>query len=256
MLIGVFVVFGSINNAVSQRIKNMNRTEALMRQSGSLTETQVYRHHQFLLLRTIAFIFIFLFVAAGIFSGMEDWTFIQGLYFAIQTAATIGYGDMNLKAGGTNIVLGIYIMFSTTLLFFAFGHFRTLHEEFVKLKEVAKFTERKQTLVKLKELDKGEGVPMDKFVLAVLVQLGRLDQQRDIDPWIKVWLSCCIFRVFLVQIILRCKSASSYHDTVVAFPPCCNFILPSFLSIPQKFREIDTDKNGTIDSEVKIYHYM
>uniref|UniRef100_A0A7S3H5D5 EF-hand domain-containing protein n=1 Tax=Spumella elongata TaxID=89044 RepID=A0A7S3H5D5_9STRA len=201
MLIGVFVVFGSINNAVSQRIKNRNRTEALLKQSGNLTEAQVYRHHQFLLLRTIGFIIVFLFIAAGIFSGMEDWTFIQGLYFAIQTAATIGYGDMNLKAGGTNIVLGIYIMLSTTLLFFAFGHFRTLHEEFVKLKEVAKFTERKQTLVKLKELDKGDGVPMDKFVLAVLVQLGKLDQQRDIDPWIK------------------------------------------------KFREIDTDKNGTIDSE-------
>ena len=186
MLIGVFVVFGSINNAVSQRIKNRNRTEALLKQSGNLTEAQVYRHHQFLLLRTIGFIIVFLFIAAGIFSGMEDWTFIQGLYFAIQTAATIGYGDMNLKAGGTNIVLGIYIMLSTTLLFFAFGHFRTLHEEFVKLKEVAKFTERKQTLVKLKELDKGDGVPMDKFVLAVLVQLGKLDQQRDIDPWIKV----------------------------------------------------------------------
>lgn len=62
----------------------------------------------------------------------------------------------------------------------------------MKLKEVAKFTERKQTLVKLKELDKGDGVPMDKFVLAVLVQLGKLDQQRDIDPWIKVHYILCI----------------------------------------------------------------
>eukprot|EP01032_Pedospumella_encystans_P024695 gene24695-27918_t len=86
---------------------------------------------------------------------------------------------------GTNWVLGFYIMLSTTLLVFAFNNFRTLHEDFRKIKATAKFAERKQTLDKLKELDKGQGVPMDKFILAVLVQLGKLDQANDIEPWIK-----------------------------------------------------------------------
>jgi hypothetical protein len=190
MIFGVFLIFGGINNAVAMRIKNMNRTEKLMAQQGELTETQVYRHHQRQLGITILFIVLFLFASAGIFAGMENWTFIQGLYFATQTACTVGYGDMNLVGNGTNWFLGFYIMISTTMLFFAFGNFRTLHAEFVKLKEVAKFTERKQTLAKLKELDQGEGVPMDKFILAVLVQLGKLDQKGDIDPWIKVCVFC------------------------------------------------------------------
>lgn len=195
MIIGVFLIFGSINDAVCTRIKNMNRNDEAT--YAEMTEAQIYRHHQRQLAQTIFFILFFLFLAAAIFCAMENWTFVEGLYFAVQTATTVGYGDMDLGRNGTNWVLAIYILLSTTLLCFAFNHFRTLNDEFSKLKERARFAERKQTLAKLKELDRGEGVPMDKFILAVLVQLGKLDQKGDIDPWIKV----CVF-LFLCLLLL------------------------------------------------------
>lgn len=44
-----------------------------------------HRHHQRLMLN-IAAILASLFMAAGAFSLLEDWTFTKGLYFAVQTA--------------------------------------------------------------------------------------------------------------------------------------------------------------------------
>ena len=61
-----------------------------------------------------------------------------------------------------------------------------MNEEFKRLKESAEFSKRRQTLAKIKELDKGQGVPMDTFILGVLEQLGVLDRDADIEPWIKV----------------------------------------------------------------------
>ena len=85
MIFGVFFVFSSINNAVTTRLKKVRKH--YLKDHAGATVTELYRIHQQRLFRTIAFIVIFLFIAAGIFAGMEEWTFIQGLYFAVQTAA-------------------------------------------------------------------------------------------------------------------------------------------------------------------------
>lgn len=184
MLFGVFFVFASVNDAVSTRLANI-RSE-YMKKHANATPTELYRVHQMRLLRTFLFIVLFLFIAAGIFCILEGWTFIKALYFAVQTATTIGFGDLDLKRNGTDTVLGIYVMLSTTLIFFAFNNFTTLHEEFHHLKQCAELAERRQTLMKLKELDTGDGVPMDTFVLAVLEQLGKIDRKNDIEPWMAV----------------------------------------------------------------------
>lgn len=68
----------------------------------------------------------------------------------------------------------------------AFNNFKTLSAELQKLKEAAQFAKRKKALAKIKELDKGDGVGLEVFLLAVLEQLGTLDRERDLDPWIKV----------------------------------------------------------------------
>lgn len=195
MIFGVFFVFASVNNAVATRLKKIRLEYAQTHMD--LSPTELYRVHQRRLFRTFFFIVTFLFIAAGIFCVMEDWTFITALYFAVQTATTIGFGDLNLRRGGTNIVLGIYIMLSTTLIFFAFNNFSTLHEEFRHIKKSAALAEKCQTLAKLKELDTGNGVPMDTFLLAVLEQTGVVDRQKDIEPWIRVSQ--------FISLLTRCK---------------------------------------------------
>lgn len=184
MIFGVFFVFASINNAVATRLKKMRKD--YLKAHDEISPTELYRTHQKRLFRTFFFIVAFLFIAAGIFCVMEDWTFITALYFAVQTATTVGFGDLDLRRGGTNVVLGIYIMLSTTLIFFAFNNFSTLHEEFRQIKQSAALAEKRQTLAKLKELDTGNGVTMDTFILAVLEQTGTIDRKKDIEPWIRV----------------------------------------------------------------------
>ena len=99
----------------------------------------------------------------------------------------MGFGDLDLKRHGTNTVLGIYIFLSTTLIFFAFNNFYSLHEDFNNIKEKKNFIEKIQTLTKLQELDTGNGVPIDTFILAVLEQTGVVNREKDIEPWIQVY---------------------------------------------------------------------
>lgn len=99
---------------------------------------------------------------------------------------TVGFGDIPLKRLQSRQFLGFYIMFSTILMTFAFNNFRNLSADYERVKEAAQFAKRKKTLARIKELDTGNGVPMDTFLLAVLEQLGVLDRERDLEPWIKV----------------------------------------------------------------------
>jgi hypothetical protein len=98
----------------------------------------------------------------------------------------VGFGDVPLKRYQSQQLLGCYIIFSTVLMTFAFNNFKNLQADIQRVKEAAEFAKRKKTLAKIKELDTGNGVPMDAFLLAVLEQLGVLDRERDIEPWIKV----------------------------------------------------------------------
>jgi hypothetical protein len=98
----------------------------------------------------------------------------------------VGYGDVPLSQHGTHVLVGVYTFLSTILLAFAISNLSSVLRERSRIKKILKIAQRKQTLDRLKELDTGNGVAKDTFVLAVLEQLGVLDRERDIMPWIKV----------------------------------------------------------------------
>jgi hypothetical protein len=99
---------------------------------------------------------------------------------------SVGYGDVPLSQGGTHIAVGIYTFLSTILLAFAISNLTDVYKERKRLAKILAIAERKQTLDRLKDLDAGDGVARDTFVLAVLEQLGILNRENDIEPWIKV----------------------------------------------------------------------
>ena len=111
----------------------------------------------------------------------------------------MGYGDLQLNHGYSNVFLVFYIVFSTILLAYGFNNLQNLKDEQEKLRKAHEFTRKKQTLSKIKDLDKGNGVPQDTFVLAVLEHLGVIDHDKDVEPWIKV---CNIFVVIAVIIVI------------------------------------------------------
>jgi hypothetical protein len=69
---------------------------------------------------------------------------------------------------------------------FAITNIADTHQERKHLKKMLALAERRQALGKIVDLDAGDGVRRDTFVLAVLEQLGVLDRDLDIIPWIKV----------------------------------------------------------------------
>jgi hypothetical protein len=75
---------------------------------------------------------------------------------------------------------------------FAITNIADTHQERKHLKKMLALAERRQALGKIVDLDAGDGVRRDTFVLAVLEQLGVLDRDLDIVPWIKVQ-QCMIY---------------------------------------------------------------
>lgn len=182
MLIGVFFVFGGISQVITARLEQLELSMKKQHRQDGGEEYKLHRRRFILILLSIVGT---LFIGAFAFMGLEGWTFVKAFYFAVETSTTVGYGDLQIKHGHSRIFLGFYIVFSTVLLAFAFNSFQTLKAEVARLKEHEEIVKRTQTLDKIKELDKGEGVSQDTFVLAILEHIGVLDRETDIEPWIK-----------------------------------------------------------------------
>ena len=96
ILFGVFGVYGLINNAVVHRLETLNRRAG--RKNKNMSEADLYRMHLRRMSMNVFSIISSLFIAAGIFALLEDWTFIRGLYFVIQTASV---SNLIMKARST-----------------------------------------------------------------------------------------------------------------------------------------------------------
>eukprot|EP01031_Cornospumella_fuschlensis_P025913 gene25913-31296_t len=145
----------------------------------------MYRNNMVLFMWNIIVIILCIIVGGAILTVLEDWTFIQGIYFALQTSATIGYGDLDIKSGWTRLFLGCYIIFSTALFAFALNNVARLREkerEIIRLEEII---EKRKDLSFVSELDDGQGVSKEQFVLALLLHCGIIDKQKDVQPWME-----------------------------------------------------------------------
>jgi hypothetical protein len=84
MVFGVFGVYSAINQVVETRLATLN--QAARKRDADLKPAEIYRQHHRRLLLNIILILASLFLAAGAFALIEDMTFAQALYFAVQTA--------------------------------------------------------------------------------------------------------------------------------------------------------------------------
>jgi hypothetical protein len=51
-------------------------------------------------------------VGTVVFHTIENWTWIQALYFSVVTLATIGYGDLHPTTDLSRLITVIYILFA------------------------------------------------------------------------------------------------------------------------------------------------
>jgi hypothetical protein len=82
----------------------------------------VHNNHKHIELRlklSLSLLAIIILTAALFYRHTEGWSFINGLYFAISTASTVGYGDLTPSHQISKIFTMIYIILSTTLTLYS-----------------------------------------------------------------------------------------------------------------------------------------
>eukprot|EP01032_Pedospumella_encystans_P016915 gene16915-19278_t len=181
IIVGIFVVFGGISTAITARLRDFKQKRKMMLSNNG----EVFKDLRRRMIINVFAIIASIFVAATILMRLERFTFPCALYFAVQTATSVGYGDIPLNDHGTHIFVETYTFFSTILLAFAISNLSTIYKEKQYLENALAIAERKQTLDRLKLLDTGNGVPRDTFVLAALEQLGVISHDRDVEPWLQ-----------------------------------------------------------------------
>eukprot|EP01031_Cornospumella_fuschlensis_P036500 gene36500-44280_t len=81
-----------------------------------------YQNNRRLVIYNVVAIIVTILLGGVVLMNMEGWTFIQGVYFALETSTTIGYGDLDIRDGYTHLFVGFYIIFSTTLFAMALNN--------------------------------------------------------------------------------------------------------------------------------------
>ena len=85
-----------------------------------------------------------------------------------------------------NIIMMVYITVSTIMFAFAFNTIATIREEQKRLSNTAEIMYKRKDLGFIAELDKGDGVREEQFILAVLGHVGVIDFEKDVKPWQEV----------------------------------------------------------------------
>lgn len=64
----------------------------------------------------IAVLAVFGWIGIGtlVFHGLEDWTWIESLYFSVITLTTVGYGDLHPTTDASRLFTVLYILFGVT----------------------------------------------------------------------------------------------------------------------------------------------
>lgn len=127
-----------------------------------------------------------LFVCSITLWQLEEWTYIQALYFSVVTVTTIGYGDLALNEDDSKIFMIFFIPISVCTVAAALGSIASITIEMKADRKKLENLNRKLDFNMIREMDKdGDGVDKLEFLIAMLVQNNICDQENDIDPWLK-----------------------------------------------------------------------
>ena len=80
-------------------------------------------------------------IAAAIFHSLEDWTWVQAIYFATATITTVGYGDLVPTTDVSRLVVSLYVILCIPLVFLSIGV--VAEAIFTRYQEAIKRSERR-----------------------------------------------------------------------------------------------------------------
>lgn len=120
------------------------------------------------------------------FMYIENLHFSESFYFCIVTSTSVGYGDYGPASHTGKIFAIFYILASISLVAFSLTRFASAKiERDIQIKEKA-MLEKKLDFTFIQEMDTdGNGVDKLEFLVGILTQLGVLDKERHVDPWLE-----------------------------------------------------------------------
>eukprot|EP01033_Poteriospumella_lacustris_P008673 gene8674-6238_t len=181
IIVGVYFIFFSVSNAIAAHFEAVKAYVEERVATGNIGQN--INRHKYAFGYILVSIFLCLFVGGAIFQSLEGWSFVEGLYFAVETSTTVGYGDLDINnEPSTYLFVIFYIVFSTVLFAFAFNTFNLIQEELKQMEKEEEILARKQEMGFIADLDKGNGVTEGQFILAALEHLGTLNFEKDVKP--------------------------------------------------------------------------
>lgn len=76
-------------------------------------------HHRIRLLLLLGLILVVF--GTGMFMILENWSFIDALYFTVSTLTTVGYGDITPTLPSTRLLTTFYMALTVPLMIITFG---------------------------------------------------------------------------------------------------------------------------------------
>lgn len=84
MIFGIYFVFFTVSNAITANFEAVKKYVEERATSDSIGQN--INRHKYAFACTIVSIFVCIFVAGGIFQSLEGWSFVEGVYFAVETS--------------------------------------------------------------------------------------------------------------------------------------------------------------------------
>lgn len=84
IIVGIYFVFFTISNAITANFEAVKKYVEERAMSDSIGAN--INRHKYTFVCTVVSIFVCTFVAGGIFQNLEDWSFVEGIYFAVETS--------------------------------------------------------------------------------------------------------------------------------------------------------------------------
>jgi len=125
------------------------------------------------------FTVLVLFIAVGTawVCTVEQFSFIDGLYWSVQTLTTVGYGDLDLDHDSTKVFVIVYAVFGTALTVTSLAGMACLWVEHDQAEKVQQMIDHGLTLKMINVIDIQKSGFIDKFEFLryMLIKLDKVD---------------------------------------------------------------------------------
>ena len=135
-------------------------------------------------------------IGALFFSSNEDWTYIDAVYWTVCTMTTVGYGDLTIKYESSRVfaiffIFGCVLIYATAAANLIEVYMETLNTAAAIIidaedlnKDEGKFSDEwvEKILPLGGEKEDSAMLSKSKVILLALIELGIVDQKRDIKP--------------------------------------------------------------------------